>query len=106
MAVPETAGPRLGDEQQLAGRVARQGDPGSCQFFISAEDALVQEYAPDLAAHMVLRASWEGEVHQELAPQVQKAQAAAEESARLRRCQLRDHDKWLDDTVKRLYGGS
>ena len=29
-------------DRQLIGRVARQGDPGSYQFFLSAQDALVE----------------------------------------------------------------
>jgi preprotein translocase subunit SecA len=31
-------------DRQLFGRCARQGDPGSCQAFISLEDELVQKY--------------------------------------------------------------
>src|SRR5262249_19242528 len=31
---------------QLAGRAARQGDPGSCQFFLSLEDELLEGLGP------------------------------------------------------------
>ena len=44
-------------DRQLAGRGARQGDPGSCQFFLSLEDELLeglgpirQEYLKELGA--------------------------------------------------------
>ncbi len=33
-------------DRQLAGRCGRQGDPGSVQFFLSAEDDLFLRYAP------------------------------------------------------------
>ena len=34
-------------DNQLRGRCARQGDPGSTQFFLSLEDPLMQIFAPD-----------------------------------------------------------
>ncbi len=36
--------PRI--DRQLIGRCARQGDPGSCQFFLSLEDDLLQQACP------------------------------------------------------------
>jgi preprotein translocase subunit SecA len=33
-------------DQQLAGRAGRQGDPGSCQFFLSLEDELLEGLGP------------------------------------------------------------
>jgi preprotein translocase subunit SecA len=33
-------------DRQLAGRSARQGDPGSCQFFLSLEDELLEGLGP------------------------------------------------------------
>ncbi|MBI3408839.1 MAG: hypothetical protein HY040_10820 [Planctomycetes bacterium] len=33
-------------DRQLIGRAARQGDPGSCQFFISLEDELLEGLGP------------------------------------------------------------
>lgn len=33
-------------DRQLAGRAARQGDPGSCQFFLSLEDELLEGLGP------------------------------------------------------------
>jgi preprotein translocase subunit SecA len=34
-------------DRQLVGRSARQGDPGSCQFFLSLEDELLEGLGPD-----------------------------------------------------------
>ena len=34
-------------DRQLAGRTGRQGDPGSCQFFMSLEDELLEGLGPD-----------------------------------------------------------
>ena len=33
-------------DRQLAGRAARQGDPGSCQFFLSLDDELLEGLGP------------------------------------------------------------
>ncbi len=41
-------------DRQLFGRSARQGDPGSAQAFVSAEDELIQRYLP-LTARKVLK---------------------------------------------------
>ncbi|MDP6626556.1 MAG: preprotein translocase subunit SecA [Methanopyri archaeon] len=34
-------------DDQLLGREGRQGDPGSCRFYLSAEDELLRFYGPD-----------------------------------------------------------
>ena len=34
-------------DRQLQGRAARQGDPGSAQFFVSLEDQLLEGLGPD-----------------------------------------------------------
>jgi preprotein translocase subunit SecA len=41
-------------DRQLFGRAGRQGDPGSAQAFVSAEDDLVQRHLPPLARKMML----------------------------------------------------
>lgn len=37
-------------DRQLIGRCARQGDPGSCQFFLSLEDELLNVHPPEFLA--------------------------------------------------------
>ena len=49
-------------DRQLIGRCARQGDPGSAQTFVSAEDSLIQRFGPWLADSMQRHAGPEGEV--------------------------------------------
>lgn len=39
-------------DRQLIGRSARQSDPGSCQFFVCAEDEIIQRYDPALGVQM------------------------------------------------------
>src|SRR5207249_5576728 len=34
-------------DRQLVGRAGRQGDPGSCQFFLSLEDELLEGLGPE-----------------------------------------------------------
>lgn len=103
LGLERSTSPRI--DAQLAGRVARQGDPGSCQFFVSADDALIQEYSPELADDMAFRADFDGEIHRDYSERVARVQLVAEEIARTRRRQLSEHDEWMNDTVKRLYGG-
>src|SRR4029077_3253487 len=43
-------------DQQLIGRTARQGEPGSCQFFLSLEDELFISLDPARLARLRLRA--------------------------------------------------
>jgi preprotein translocase subunit SecA len=102
LGLERSTSPRI--DAQLAGRVARQGDPGSFQFFVSAEDPLVQEYAPELAEDMAFHSDFNGEIDRDYSARVRRAQLAAEEVSRLRRRQLSEHDEWMNDTVKRLYG--
>lgn len=42
-------------DRQLFGRAARQGDPGSAQAFVSAEDELVRRYLPRPLQDLLLR---------------------------------------------------
>src|SRR5439155_803352 len=39
-------------DRQLAGRAARQGDPGSCQFFLSLDDELLEGLGPARQARL------------------------------------------------------
>jgi preprotein translocase subunit SecA len=39
-------------DRQLAGRAGRQGDPGSCQFFLSLEDELLEALGPRRQARL------------------------------------------------------
>ncbi len=65
-------------DRQLIGRCARQGDPGSAQMFVSAEDTLVSQYGPWLGNALKREADAHGEVHSSFLPQLNRIQASAE----------------------------
>jgi preprotein translocase subunit SecA len=87
---------------QLAGRVGRQGDPGSCQFFLSADDALFQRFGPDLCAQIRAMSNANGEVEAEVYRQIRSVQKRAEDEAYRARRQLADADTWLVDELGEL----
>jgi preprotein translocase subunit SecA len=89
-------------DRQLAGRAARQGDPGSCQFFVSADDGLIRRFGPRLAETMNQLSGETGEVAEDLSSQVAAIQLEAERHARERRHQLFAHDHWEQDVLARL----
>ncbi len=87
-------------DRQLFGRCARQGDPGSCQAFISLEDELVQKHRRSLTA--VLR-HLRGRAHK---PEISSAgwrrritalQRRAERISGRMRQDVLFADNWLDD---------
>ena len=49
-------------DRQLAGRCARQGDPGFCQFFVSLEDEIVEAFGEKPAARLRKRYRDKGEL--------------------------------------------
>jgi preprotein translocase subunit SecA len=89
-------------DRQLVGRAARQGDAGSCQFFVSADDHLIVRYAPWLADTMKKLAAEAGEIATDLSRQLAAIQKQAERLAYERRQQLFRHDKWQETVLDRL----
>jgi preprotein translocase subunit SecA len=65
-------------DRQLIGRCARQGDPGSAEILVSAEDTLVAQYGPWLANALCREADQNAEVHADFTSQLNRIQAAAE----------------------------
>ncbi len=49
-------------DRQLAGRCARQGDPGHCQFFVSLEDEIIEAFGEKPAARLRKRYRGRGEL--------------------------------------------
>jgi preprotein translocase subunit SecA len=49
-------------DRQLAGRCARQGDPGYCQFFVSLEDEIIEAFGEKPAARLRKRYRDRGEL--------------------------------------------
>jgi len=83
-------------DRQLIGRTARQGDPGSCQFFVAADDPLVQRYDPNLAARMREVADGSGQSRGDVCRALLRLQRIAESDAWQRRRQLVAHDDWFE----------
>ncbi len=89
---------------QLTGRGARQGQPGSCQVFLSADDFILRRYSPE-DAELLARSSadpqgevpgnrWEGVFH--------RAQSKAEKVRYEGRRGMLRHDEWLSETKRRI----
>jgi preprotein translocase subunit SecA len=49
-------------DRQLAGRCARQGDPGCAQFYVSLEDEIVEAFGEKPAARLRKRYAGRGEL--------------------------------------------
>jgi preprotein translocase subunit SecA len=49
-------------DRQLAGRCARQGDPGFCQFFVSLEDEIIEAFGEKPAKRLRARYKGRGEL--------------------------------------------
>lgn len=86
-------------DRQLSGRSARQGQPGSAQFFLAAHDHLLETVAPETAARI---AEMPADEHGEVASLFDAAQREAERRLYATRKQLLLHDEWLDETRRRL----
>lgn len=89
---------------QLTGRGARQGQPGSNQTFLSADDFILQCYLPDEAKKLAAARTDEmGEVKGgRWEALFFKAQALAEKTRYETRQGLLRHDDWLSETKRRL----
>jgi preprotein translocase subunit SecA len=90
-------------DRQLIGRTARQGDPGSCQFFLSLEDEILeglgqgrQEYLKKLGQSGGTR-NWDA-----YAPEFLKAQRAIERRHYRQRLDLMHYERQRQETLKQL----
>jgi preprotein translocase subunit SecA len=86
-------------DRQLIGRVGRQGDPGSCQFFLSADDPLLARFAPDLCQQIRSVPHADGEAEGDFSRQVRAAQKRSETAGRAARKELTAADNWLCDDL-------
>jgi preprotein translocase subunit SecA len=91
-------------DRQLLGRAARQGDPGSCQMFVSAEDDLIRVFGSRLARTMRRLVDAQGEIHENLSREVARLQKRVERMNFEKRRQLLRRDAWLEDVLARLTG--
>ncbi len=84
-------------DRQLAGRAARQGDPGSVQFLACAQDTLIEENDPDLTTALARIDTCEGIVSPHLDLAVARLQQAIERTRFEKRRQMVARDAWLEN---------
>ncbi len=77
-----SSSPRI--DQQLMGRAARQGQPGSSRVFVAADDQLIREHAPALERFLMHRLASDTD-HRWLWKEVVRASNRSERSQSLRR---------------------
>ncbi|MDA8909041.1 MAG: hypothetical protein P1U81_12625 [Verrucomicrobiales bacterium] len=90
-------------DRQLIGRGARQGQAGSAQSFVSADDYLLQIYAPETAAQLKeMRADEKGELPGNLKRVFDKVQSEVEVTRYEMRLRMAERDEWLEQTKETL----
>jgi preprotein translocase subunit SecA len=91
-------------DRQLVGRAARQENPGSAQFFVSADDELIVRHADWLRRQMQHSAGKGGELRLDLTKPLRKLQQQVERQSYLARRSLFHHDKYRDSVMAKLTG--
>ena len=87
-------------DRQLVGRCARQGDNGSAQTFISADDWLLQFHGQWLA-EAIRKLAVDGEVEMDLSPSIRKLQRSVERVAFSKRLEMFEQSTKFDSIWKR-----
>ncbi len=88
-------------DRQLIGRCARQGDPGSAQMFVSADDSLIQRVGAWLAECLCRYGGVGGEVPLDLTGQLRRLQRTAERQDYAGRCAVLRRDLARDTLLVR-----
>ncbi len=89
-------------DRQLFGRCARQGDPGSCRLFVSADDHLLRNFGQRFARKIRRLADTSGEAVHDWTASVRRLQRRAEQQQYIHRRSMLDHDRWIDDVMRKL----
>jgi preprotein translocase subunit SecA len=90
-------------DRQLAGRTGRQGDPGTCQFFLSLEDELLEALGPKRQAYLIeLGKSGQHNDWSKLLPLFYKAQRRTERRHYTQRVDLMVYEKQRQEILKEL----
>ena len=91
-------------DRQLVGRAARQGDPGSYQFFLSLEDELLRCLTPERIAALRQKASpdQKGELSRSWADTFRKTQRFLERQFRKQRKNLLKREKSTFESYRRM----
>ena len=90
-------------DRQLAGRSGRQGDPGSCQFFVSLDDELLEGVGPRKQERLKKRGKDGGSIDwQVFRAYFQRAQRRMERRHRRQRVDLMLYEKQRQEVLKDL----
>lgn len=89
-------------DRQLIGRAARQGQPGSAQFFLSLEDPLLREQAPAVARRLAERFAQVEELPADTAKHFLRLQRQIELHDQETRRLLAREDETIDDLKQAL----
>ena len=90
-------------DRQLAGRCARQGQPGTSLFFLSAEDNLMEQFAPDTGKQLArMAAEPDGRLPDATARLFSTLQTRVQKLRYAQRIQMEQRDRWMDQTRKSL----
>lgn len=86
-------------DRQLIGRCARQGDPGTCRFFVSAQDELIERVDPGLSKQLARLAKSEGTANPEFDAAVARIQDKSERENQELRRRLMQQELWLNEVM-------
>jgi preprotein translocase subunit SecA len=90
-------------DRQLMGRGARQGGPGSAQFFVSAEDFLIEKYGEDRTKRLKrAKADAVGELSGRYSRLFDEVQENVELMRYESRLQMDERDRWVEATRRSL----
>ncbi|MBL9154377.1 MAG: hypothetical protein JNK37_17940 [Verrucomicrobiales bacterium] len=90
-------------DRQLIGRAARQGQPGSAQSFVCADDYIIDRYGPELASEIRKASADEwGEVSGDFSRRIDVLQQKVERTRYEQRLRIAERDKWMHQTRQSL----
>lgn len=90
-------------DRQLVGRGARQGQPGSAQSFVSADDYLLETYAQEVQEQLrTMRPDENGELPRNLTRLFDRVQSEVERLRYQMRLRMAERDEWLEETKESL----
>ena len=89
-------------DRQLIGRCARQSDPGSCQFFVSADDEIIQRFDPALATRMRKDTNRGTECKNNYEDDIKQLQQKIESISFAARKKMVLHDQWIETAQESL----
>lgn len=91
-------------DRQLVGRSARQGQPGTAQFFVSADDELIERFSTRLNKRILRCCRKNGETEIDGAHEIGLAQSVCENEEFRRRQEMVRRDNWMDTVRDSLFG--